>query len=102
MEVQYMSGIKWSMQKYHKKHDNVHYINKNYVLKPIYNNENKCINDTLSKTPRQIHRIKNHLIWINIRKEITKWNLEREIKREERENNKISQNSTNRLFEIKL
>ena len=25
----------------------MHYINKNYVLKPIYNDENKCINDTL-------------------------------------------------------
>ena len=37
------------MQKYHKKHDNVNYINKNYVLKPIYNDENECINDTLSK-----------------------------------------------------
>ena len=36
------------MQKYYKKHDNVHYINKNYVLKPIYNDENECINDTLS------------------------------------------------------
>ena len=36
------------MQKYHKKHDNVHYINKNHVLKPIYNDENECINDTLS------------------------------------------------------
>ena len=30
------------------KHDNVHYITKNYVLKPIYNDENECINDTLS------------------------------------------------------
>ena len=37
------------MQKYHKKHDNVHYITKIYVLKPIYNDENKCINDTLSR-----------------------------------------------------
>ena len=36
------------MQKYHKKHDNVYYIKNNYVLKPIYNDENKCINDTLS------------------------------------------------------
>ena len=27
---------------------NVHYITKNYVLKPIYNDENECINDTLS------------------------------------------------------
>ena len=26
----------------------MHYINKNYVLKPIYNDENECINDTLS------------------------------------------------------
>ena len=34
--------------KYHMKHDKVHYINKNYVLKPIYNDENECINDTLS------------------------------------------------------
>ena len=24
-----------------KKHDNVHYINKNYVLQPIYNDENE-------------------------------------------------------------
>ena len=30
------------------KHDNVHYINKNYVFKPLYNVENECINDTLS------------------------------------------------------
>ena len=36
------------MQKYYKKHDNVHYINKNYVLTHIYNDENECINDTLS------------------------------------------------------
>ena len=36
------------MQKYHKKHDKVHYINKNYVLKPIYNDKNECTNDTLS------------------------------------------------------
>ena len=48
MQVEYMSGMKWWMQKYHKKHDNVHYITKNYVLKPIYNDENECINDTLS------------------------------------------------------
>ena len=45
-----MSGMKWWMQKYHKKHDNVHYINKNYVLQPIYNDENKSINDTLSRS----------------------------------------------------
>ena len=36
------------MQKYHKKHDDVHYINNNYVLNPFYNDENECINDTLS------------------------------------------------------
>ena len=30
------------------KHDNVHYITKNYVLKLIYNDENECIYDTLS------------------------------------------------------
>ena len=26
----------------------MHYTTKNYVLKPIYNDENECINDTLS------------------------------------------------------
>ena len=26
----------------------MHCINKNYVLKPIYNNENECINNRLS------------------------------------------------------
>ena len=31
-----------------KKHDNMHYIDKNYVLQPIYNDENECINDTFS------------------------------------------------------
>ena len=36
------------MQKYNKKHDNLHYITKNYVLKPIYNDEKKCINGMLS------------------------------------------------------
>ena len=30
------------------KHNNTHYINKNYVLKPIYNDVNECINDKLS------------------------------------------------------
>ena len=30
-------------------HDNVHYITKNYVLRPIYNDENECINDMLSR-----------------------------------------------------
>ena len=48
MQVEYMSGMKWWMQKYHKKHDNVYYINKNYILQPIYNDENECINDLLS------------------------------------------------------
>ena len=48
MQVEYMSGIQWWMQKYHKKDDNVHYMTKNYVLKPIYSDENECINDTLS------------------------------------------------------
>ena len=41
------------MQKYHKKHDKVHYINNNYVLKPIYNDENECINDLLSHDDRE-------------------------------------------------
>ena len=40
--------MKWWMQQYHKKHDHMYYINTNYVLKPIYNDENECINDTLS------------------------------------------------------
>ena len=48
MQVEYMSEMKRWIQKYHKKHDNMHYINNNDVLKPIYNNENECINDTLS------------------------------------------------------
>ena len=26
----------------------MHYINMSYVLKPIYNDKNECINDTLS------------------------------------------------------
>ena len=29
-------------------------MTKNYVLKPIYNDENECINDTLSHPPTQI------------------------------------------------
>ena len=37
-----------------KKYDNVHYINKNYVLQPIYNEKNECINDTLSHFKRDI------------------------------------------------
>ena len=28
----------------------MYYINKNYVLKSIYNDKNECINDTLSST----------------------------------------------------
>ena len=45
------------MQKYHQKPDNVHYINKNYVLKPIYNDKNEFINDTLSL----VHRFQSSL-----------------------------------------
>ena len=47
------------MQKYHKKHDNVYYITKNYVLKPIYNDENECINDMLSLIVVEISVMKN-------------------------------------------
>ena len=32
-----------------QKHDNVFYIRKNYTLKSIYDDENECINYTLSK-----------------------------------------------------
>ena len=32
------------------KDEHVHYMTKNYVVKPIYNYENECINDTLSRT----------------------------------------------------
>ena len=32
-----MSDMKWWMQKYHNKNDNVHYIRNNYALKSIYN-----------------------------------------------------------------
>ena len=35
-------------EKYHKKHNKMHHIRKNYALKYIYNDENECINDTLS------------------------------------------------------
>ena len=31
------------------KDDNMHYMTTNYELKPIYNDENECINDTLSQ-----------------------------------------------------
>ena len=33
-----------------QKHDNMYYIRKNYKLKSIYDNENECINYTLSVT----------------------------------------------------
>ena len=29
-------------------HDNIYHIRKNYALKSIYDDENECINDTLS------------------------------------------------------
>ena len=41
------------------KDDNVHYMTKNYVLKPIYNDENECINDTLSADMARDPRICN-------------------------------------------
>ena len=41
MQLEYMSGMKWWMEKYYKKHDSVHYINKNYVFKAIYYDENE-------------------------------------------------------------
>ena len=31
-----------------QKHDNMHYIRNNYILKYVYNDENEHINDTLS------------------------------------------------------
>ena len=37
------------MQKYYKKHDNMHYFSKKYALQSIYNDENDYNNDTLSK-----------------------------------------------------
>ena len=33
-----------------QKHDNMYYIRKNYTLKSIYDDENECINHTLSVT----------------------------------------------------
>ena len=33
----------------------MHYMTKNYVIKPIYNDENECINDTLSRG--HIHKV---------------------------------------------
>ena len=41
-------------KKYHKKYDNVYYIKKNYVLKPIYNDKNEYINDVLSILPWRV------------------------------------------------
>ena len=38
------------------------------------------------KTPRQIHRIKNHLIWISNCREIKEQNKERKFYSEEKEN----------------
>ena len=38
MQVEYMSEMKWWMKKYHEKHDNMHYIKKNYVL-DMYDNK---------------------------------------------------------------
>ena len=43
-----MSGMKWWMQKYPIKHENMHYIKKNYVLKLIYNDKCERNNDTSS------------------------------------------------------
>ena len=37
-----------------QKHDKVYYIRKNYMLKSIYDDENECINYTLSHPPTQI------------------------------------------------
>ena len=46
----------------------MHYIEKNYVLKPIYNDENECINDTLSiNFPNFLskHRMQRNILnWI--------------------------------------
>ena len=38
------------------------------------------------KTPRRIHIIKNHSIWISIRREIKEQNLRRKFDHKEREN----------------
>ena len=35
-----------------QKHDMIHHIRKNYVLKFNYDDENECINDTLSLAKR--------------------------------------------------
>ena len=46
--------------------------------------ENREIDIFRNKTPRWIHGIKNHSIWISIHGEIKKWNKEKKIDREER------------------
>ena len=33
-----------------QKHDKLYYIRKNYTLKTIYDNENECVNYTLSNS----------------------------------------------------
>ena len=35
-------------EKYHQKHDKMYYIRKDYALKSNYNDENECVDDTLS------------------------------------------------------
>ena len=52
------------MHKYHKKYDNMNYIRKNYTLKSIHNDANKCINDKSSK--RQIRITMNKFTSMNI------------------------------------
>ena len=54
----------------------------------------------VKKTPRKIHIIKNHLIQINIHKEIKEKNQERKINREEREFDKMSK--INLIYASKL
>ena len=58
MQVEYMSGMKWWMQKFNKKYDKIYYINKNYVFKPLYNDENECINEMLSISIEQSLELK--------------------------------------------
>ena len=40
-----------------QKHDSMYHIRKNYMLKSIYDDENKCINYTLSWRLHEIHTI---------------------------------------------
>ena len=44
------------------------------------------------KTQRKIYKIKNHLIWTNIREEIKERSEDRKVDRKEREFDKISKN----------